>query len=121
LSSNETSTELEFTSPASHHLRPKVDRFTAAESDAIIDTSKGLRGYSPMKFRKRKVRYYVEVDQLEGKAQILMSADDLRNAMEEILKAENLRCVNYYADGMPIQKYLECGQFIKERLDKLFE
>jgi hypothetical protein len=98
-----------------------VDRFTPAESDAIIDTSKGLRGYSPMKFRKRKVRYFVEVDQLEGKAEILMSAEDLRNAMEEILKAENLRCVNYYADGMPMQRYLECGQIIKDRLDKLFE
>lgn len=116
-----SSSELKFSLPFSSPLHTKVNRFTPDQSDAIIDTAKRLRGFPPMKFRKRKVRYLVEVDQLEGKAEILMSAEDLRSAVEEILKDENLRCVNYFADGMPIQKYLECGQLIKQRLDKLFE
>lgn len=120
-SSSNDSTEFKFSFSPSPFLRTKVDRFTPAESDAIIDTAKRLRGYSPMKFRKRKVRYFVEVDQLEGKADILMYGDDLRSALEDILKEENLRCVNYYADGMPIQQYLDQGQIIKKKIDKLFE
>ena len=69
---------------------------------------------------KRKVRYLVEIDQVEGKATILMTADDLRSQLEDILKAENIRCVNYFADGVPMQKYLDKGVELRNKLDQIF-
>jgi len=69
---------------------------------------------------KRKVRYLVEIDQVEGKATILMTAEDLRSQLEDILKAENIRCVNYFADGVPMQKYLDNGVELRNKLDQFF-
>jgi len=76
-------------------------------------------GENVTRLPRRKVRYLVEVDQLEGSTKILMTADDVRSAFEEILKAENIRCVNYFADGMPIQKYLIEGQRLRQKLDEI--
>lgn len=83
-----------------------------------IDTSEVDMPIKP--FVKRKVRYFVEVDQFEGKATILMSAEDLRSNLEDILKQENLRCVNYFADGISMQKYLDAGVILRKRIDDLF-
>lgn len=69
---------------------------------------------------KRKVRYLVEIDQVEGKASILMTAEDLRSALEDILKDENIRCVNYFADGVSMQRYLDEGVRLRQRLDEIF-
>lgn len=69
---------------------------------------------------KRKVRYLVEIDQFDGKATILMTAEDLRSQLEDILKAENIRCVNYFADGVPMQKYLDKGVELRNKLDQIF-
>lgn len=90
-------------------------------NDAIMSTeSKRFTLSGPMVVVKRKVRYLVEVDQVEGVARILMTAADMKSALEDILKHENMRCVHYYEDGMPMQKYLDEGKVLQQKIDRIF-
>lgn len=69
---------------------------------------------------KTKVQYLVEVDQIKGEARIMMPAADLKTAIEELIQAEHLRVVNYYADGMPMQAFLDRGAVLRDKLEQLF-